>query len=446
MTNDMTHGKILPQLIGFTIPLVLGNLFQLTYNAADSIIVGKFLGDGPLASVGTAGPIMNLAILFISGMCMGAGILVSTHYGARQMRVLKRQISTTFLGGLAFSLAVTLILVAAARPILTALHVPGEILDTTTGYLRIIFLGYVFTFIYNFFSNTLRALGDSKASLYFLVVSSLFNIVGDLFFVAVLGWGVNGSAIATVLSQMICCLCCFAYIRFRVPLLRLGREWLAFDRRLLARTFAFGITSALQLMCVQLGKVLVQSMVNMQGIAFMAAFTATNRMDDFALTPQQNIAHAATTFMAQNKGAGQAERMKQGFVCGILIELVYTAAAALLVFGFAEQIMGLFVGQDSVEVISLGTSYLRIISFLYLLSGSGNIVQGFFRGIGDLSVTLMSSLLNISIRVLAVFLMLQVSDGGFGCLAWACGFGWLAMNLLEIPLLVRRIRGGRLLK
>ena len=135
-----------------------------------------------------------------------------------------------------------------------------------------------------------------------------------------------------------------------------------------------------------------------------------------------------------------------GFVCGILIELVYTAAAALLVFGFAEQIMGLFVGQDSVEVISLGTSYLRIISFLYLLSGSGNIVQGFFRGIGDLSVTLMSSLLNISIRVLAVFLMLQVSDGGFGCLAWACGFGWLAMNLLEIPLLVRRIRGGKLLE
>ena len=155
MTNDMTHGKILPQLIGFTIPLVLGNLFQLTYNAADSIIVGKFLGDGPLASVGTAGPIMNLAILFISGMCMGAGILVSTHYGARQMRVLKRQISTTFLGGLIFSLAVTLILVAAARPILTALHVPGEILDTTTGYLRIIFLGYVFTFILNYSRNSI---------------------------------------------------------------------------------------------------------------------------------------------------------------------------------------------------------------------------------------------------------------------------------------------------
>jgi len=440
MTNDMTRGRILPQLISFTIPLVLGNLFQLTYNAADSMIVGRYLGGQALAAVGTAGPIMNLAILFISGMCMGAGILMSTQYGAKQQDVLERQISTTLLSGLVFSFFVTLSMMVLAKPVLTLIRVPEEILDSACGYLRIIFTGFLFTFAYNFFSSTLRALGDSKASLYFLVISSVFNIAGDLLFVAVFRWGVNGSALATVLSQMICCLCCMIYIQKKVPLLRLGKRWLIFDKRLLSRTFSFGITSALQLMCVQLGKVCVQSMVNMQGIAFMAAFTAVNRVDDFALTPQQNIAHAATTFMAQNKGAGQEKRMKQGFFCGVLVELCYTAAVGSCVFLFAEPIMKLFLPEESAEVIVLGVTYLQLISFLYLLSGSGNIVQGFFRGIGDLKVTLISSLLNISVRVIAVFFMLQVSNGGFGCLAWACCFGWISMNLLEIPLLIKKIR------
>lgn len=440
MTNDMTRGRILPQLISFTIPLVLGNLFQLTYNAADSMIVGRYLGGQALAAVGTAGPIMNLAILFISGMCMGAGILMSTQYGAKQQDVLERQISTTLLSGLVFSFFVTLSMMVLAKPVLTLIRVPEEVLDSACGYLRIIFTGFLFTFAYNFFSSTLRALGDSKASLYFLVISSVFNIAGDLLFVAVFRWGVNGSALATVLSQMICCLCCMIYIQKKVPLLRLGKRWLIFDKRLLSRTFSFGITSALQLMCVQLGKVCVQSMVNMQGIAFMAAFTAVNRVDDFALTPQQNIAHAATTFMAQNKGAGQGKRMKQGFFCGVLVELCYTAAVGSCVFLFAEPIMKLFLPEESAEVIVLGVTYLQLISFLYLLSGSGNIVQGFFRGIGDLKVTLISSLLNISVRVIAVFFMLQVSNGGFGCLAWACCFGWISMNLLEIPLLIKKIR------
>lgn len=440
MTNDMTRGRILPQLIGFTIPLVLGNLFQLTYNAADSMIVGRYLGGQALAAVGTAGPIMNLAILFISGMCMGAGILMSTQYGAKQQDVLERQISTTLLSGLVFSFFVTLSMMVLAKPVLTLIRVPEEILDSACGYLRIIFTGFLFTFAYNFFSSTLRALGDSKASLYFLVISSVFNIAGDLLFVAVFRWGVNGSALATVLSQMICCFCCVIYIQKKVPLLRLGKRWLIFDKRLLSRTFSFGITSALQLMCVQLGKVFVQSMVNMQGIAFMAAFTAVNRVDDFALTPQQNIAHAATTFMAQNKGAGQGKRMKQGFFCGVLVELCYTAAVGACVFLFAEPIMKLFLPEESAEVIALGVTYLQLISFLYLLSGSGNIVQGFFRGIGDLKVTLISSLLNISVRVIAVFFMLQVLNGGFGCLAWACCFGWISMNLLEVPLLIKKIR------
>ena len=434
MTTDMTKGRIIPQLTEFTIPLVLGNLFQLTYNAADSVIVGRFVGDDALAAVGTAGPIMNMVILFISGMCMGAGILMSMYYGQKNYQVLERQISTTLLGGLAFSLAVAVLLLLLAHPILLLLQVPGDIIGPAGIYLRIIFVGLVFTFIYNFFSNTLRALGDSKVPLYFLIISAVLNVAGDMFFVVVLKWGVPGSALATVLSEALCCLCCVMYIKKKVPLLCLGKKWRVFDGSLLARTFSYGITSALQQMCVQLGKICVQTVVNVQGVAFIAAFTAINRVDDFAMTPQQNIAHASTTFMAQNRGAGNIRRMKKGFLCSVLLELAYTAVVFAVVFAFARPIMQLFVDDGSEEVISLGVSYLKLIAFMYVMPAATNTIQGFFRGIGDLKITLISTVLNMSARFLAAWLMIHVMHGGFDRLAWANFFGWVAMLALQIPL------------
>lgn len=438
MTTDMTEGRIIPQLTGFTIPLVLGNLFQLTYNAADSVIVGKFVGDDALAAVGTAGPIMNMVILFISGMCMGAGILMSTQYGAKKYGQLERQVSTAMIGGIGFSIGVTVLLMIFARPLLGLLQVPQDIIGSAAVYLRIIFGGLIFTFIYNFFSNTLRALGDSRAPLFFLIISAFLNIVLDLSFVVALDWGVPGSAAATVLSEALCCLFCLGYIKRQVPLLCLGRKWGVFDRAVLGRTFSYGITSALQQMCVQLGKICVQTIVNVQGVEFIAAFTAINRVDDFAMTPQQNIAHASTTFMAQNRGAGKLRRMKQGFYCTILLEAVYTAVVLALVFVFSRQIMELFVGEDSGEVVSLGISYLKLISLMYVMPAVTNIIQGFFRGLGDLKVTLISTILNMSARFLSAWIMIHILHGGFERLAWANFWGWVAMLLFQIPMICFR--------
>lgn len=438
MTTDMTEGKIIPQLTGFTIPLILGNLFQLTYNAADSVIVGKFVGDDALAAVGTAGPIMNMVILFISGMCMGAGILMSTQYGAKKYAQLERQVSTAMIGGLAFSAAVTVLLLIFAHPLLAILQVPQDIIGSAAVYLRIIFGGLTFTFIYNFFSNTLRALGDSRAPLIFLIISAILNVALDLFFVLVLKWGVPGSALATVLSEALCCLFCFGYIKKKVPLLCLGEKWKIFDRAVLGRTFSYGITSALQQMCVQLGKICVQTIVNVQGVAFIAAFTAINRVDDFAMTPQQNIAHASTTFMAQNRGAGKMLRMKQGVYCTILLETIYTAAVLVIVFGFSRQIMELFVGNDSEEVVTLGISYLKLIAFMYVMPAATNIIQGFFRGLGDLKVTLISTILNMSARFFSAWIMIHIMHGGFDRLAWANFFGWIAMLAFQIPMITHR--------
>ena len=438
MTTDMTEGKIIPQLTGFTVPLILGNLFQLTYNAADSVIVGKFVGDDALAAVGTAGPVMNMVILFISGMCMGAGILMSTQYGAKKYAQLERQVSTAMIGGLGFSAAVTVLLLVFAHPLLVLLQVPQDIIGSAAVYLRIIFGGLIFTFIYNFFSNTLRALGDSRAPLIFLIISAALNVVLDLFFVLALEWGVPGSALATVLSEALCCLFCLGYIKKKVPLLCLGKKWKVFDRAVLGRTFSYGITSALQQMCVQLGKICVQTIVNVQGVAFIAAFTAINRVDDFAMTPQQNIAHASTTFMAQNRGAGKIRRMKQGFYCTILLETIYTAVVLALVFLFSRQIMELFVGDDSEEVVTLGISYLELIAFMYVMPEATNIIQGFFRGLGDLKVTLVSTILNMSSRFLSAWVMIHIMHGGFDRLAWANFFGWVAMLAFQIPMIVCR--------
>ena len=438
MTTDLTEGKIIPQLTGFTVPLILGNLFQLTYNAADSVIVGKFVGDDALAAVGTAGPVMNMVILFISGMCMGAGILMSTQYGAKKYAQLERQVSTAMIGGLGFSAAVTVLLLVFAHPLLVLLQVPQDIIGSAAVYLRIIFGGLIFTFIYNFFSNTLRALGDSRAPLIFLIISAALNVVLDLFFVLALEWGVPGSALATVLSEALCCLFCLGYIKKKVPLLCLGKKWKVFDRAVLGRTFSYGITSALQQMCVQLGKICVQTIVNVQGVAFIAAFTAINRVDDFAMTPQQNIAHASTTFMAQNRGAGKIRRMKQGFYCTILLETIYTAVVLALVFLFSRQIMELFVGDDSEEVVTLGISYLELIAFMYVMPEATNIIQGFFRGLGDLKVTLVSTILNMSSRFLSAWVMIHIMHGGFDRLAWANFFGWVAMLAFQIPMIVCR--------
>lgn len=438
--TDMTHGKIVMPLISFTIPLILGNLFQLTYNAADSIIVGKFVGEEALAAVGTSTPIMNIAILLISGLCMGASVLMSAQYGAGDYGLLSRQISTTMWAGCAFSAVFSVLTIALASPVLRLIRVPEEIIPAAAAYLRIVFLGIVFTFLYNFLANTMRALGDSKTPLYFLVASAVLNVLGDLLFVAVFKWGVMGSAAATVVSEALCCCLCAWYIRKRIPLLCLGRKWLVFDRTLLGRTISYGSTSAMQQVCLQVGKVIIQSVVNTQGVTVMAAFTAVSRVDDFAYTPQQNIGHAMTTFIAQNKGACREDRIRKGFGCGLLIEAAYSVFLLAVILCGAPAIMGLFADRGEAEVISLGVSYLQLIALMYLLPGFTNGIQGFFRGIGDMKVTLYSTFMNMAGRVAAVVVMIRFLSMDFSSLAWANMAGWIVMLLFEVPLLVKQLK------
>ena len=438
MTKDLTTGKIMPIFVNFTVPLVLGNLFQLTYNAVDSIIVGHFVGKEALAAVGICNPVSTLMILFLNGLCMGASILMGIQYGAKDYETLHRQISTTLLSGAVFSFFLTLVCVIFAVPILLLLQVDPSIMDMTVQYLRIIFLGLMFTFLYNFFSSTLRALGDSASPLYFLIISAILNIFGDLFFVIVLKAGSNGCAISTVLSEALCCLFCIIYIQKKVPILRLGKKWLVFDARLLKKTIAYGWASAMQQATVQMGKIAIQALVNTMGVSVAAAFAVVNRIDDFAITPEQNIAHAMTALMAQNKGAGKNDRMREGFRCGIILELVYGAAVMLICLGFARPLMSLFVKDE--EVIGHGVVYLHLIAVMYILPAVTNALQGFFRGIGDLKVTLMSSFTNMTVRVIAAAPMVLLWNFGIEALPYSYLAGWIAMLLVETPLMLRIYR------
>ena len=438
MTKDMTTGRIMPLLVKFTIPLVLGNLFQLTYNAVDSIIVGHFVGKEALAAVGICNPISTLMILFLNGLCMGASILMGMQYGAREYDTLHRQISTTMLSGVIFSVFLTLICVIFAVPILHLMQVDPSIMVMTTQYLRIIFVGLVFTFLYNFFSSTLRALGDSNSPLYFLIISAILNIFGDLFFVVVLHAGSNGCAVSTVISEALCCLFCIIYIQKKVPILRLGKKWMAFDSSLLKKTIAYGWASAMQQATVQLGKLGIQAIVNTMGVSVAAAFAVVNRIDDFAYTPEQNIAHAMTALMAQNKGAGKKDRMREGFRCGLVLETIYGIAVFIVCFVFARHLMMLFVKDE--EVISHGVTYLHLISVMYILPAFTNGIQGFFRGIGDLKITLISSFINMGVRVLAAAPLVLIMHLGIEALPFSYLAGWVGMLVAELPLLIKTYR------
>ena len=437
MTKDMTEGAIPHLLVGFTIPLVLGNLFQLLYNAVDSMIVGKFVGETALAAVGTSSPLMTLAILFISGMCMGAGVLMGMHYGAKDYDVLERQISSTMIGGLMFSVMLSAVCVFLTPWMLRLIRTQEEVLPIATGYLRIIFCGLIFTFIYNFYASTLRALGDSRSPLYFLMISAILNILGDLFFVVVLKAGSNGCAVSTVLSEALCCIFCIIYIQKKVPVLCLGKKWLIFDRSLLKKTISYGWVSAMQQATVQLGKIGIQAIVNTMGVSVAAAFAVVNRIDDFAYTPEQNIGHAMTALMAQNKGAGKKDRMREGFRCGMILEIIYGLIVFALCFLFAREFMLCFIKDE--EVIGHGVIYLHLISLMYILPAVTNGIQGYFRGIGDLKITLISSFVNMGIRVLAAAPLVFKMHLGIEALPYSYLAGWIAMLIVELPLLLRKV-------
>ncbi len=430
-TVNMTEGGISRHLVNYSVPLIIGNLFQLTYNVVDSVIAGRFIGKEALAAEGTANPVMSIVILGISGICMGASVLMSEFFGAGEKEKLKREMSTTVIFGCFFSLAVALAGVLLSGPLLKALNVPPELLEMAETYLRIIFLGAPFTYFYNAVSSALKSVGDSKTPLKFLAFSAVLNAVLDLIFIGGLGFGIVCSAVTTVIAEAASAILCIVYVYRRIPMLQLRRGEFHMDRGLLKQTLRYGSITALQQSCQPIGKLLIQGAINPLGVDIIAAFNAVNRVDDFAFTPEQSISHGITTFVAQNRGAKKHERITRGFAAGLRLEFVYWILICCAILLLRRPVMGLFVTAGNESIVNLGSSYLGLMAFFYLFPAFTNGIQGFFRGMGNMSITLIGTFTQTSLRVLFVYLLCPKM--GMQGAAYACAVGWSVMLLVEVP-------------
>lgn len=419
-------------MIRYAIPLVLASAFQLFYNAADSIIAGRFIGRDALAATGIAAPVMNLLILSISGLSIGSGVLMSQYYGAQDEERLKKALSTLLLFGIVFSLVISLAGFILAEKILIWINTPQDIREISASYLRIIFLATPFTYFYNALSSALKSVGDSSTPLKFLLFSSALNLILDIIFVGLLGFGIRCSATTTVIAEAVSAILSFSYIQKSVPLLRLRRGDLSMDGKMLGQILSYGSLTALQQSVQPVGKLMIQSAVNSLGVDVIAAFNASARVDDFALTPEQNIGHAITTFTAQNRGAKKEDRIRLGLRSGLLLEVSYALFIGSAVFLLREKIMTLFLsGENSSQVLAEGERYLLLMSLFYLLPSLTNGIQGFMRGMGKMRITLISTTIQVVLRVIFTFILINFM--GIESIAIACAVGWIMMILFEYP-------------
>ena len=423
--RKMTQGSIARHLIAYALPLILGNLFQLTYNAVDSIVIGKFAGENALAAVSSANPVMTIVILGVSGVSIGASVLMSRFYGAGDEDALRREVATTIVFGAIASLVVFAVGWPLSGPVLRLMNVPGEILEMAARYLQVIFVGFLFTFQYNILAAALRSVGDSRTPVVYLALASVMNAGLDVLLVAGLRWGVVGAGVATVAAEGISALLCARHIYRKIPLLHLGLRELKIDRRLLGETVSSGAITALQQACQPIGKALIQSVVNAQGVSVIAAFNAVSRVDDFACIPEQSISSSMMTCIAQNRGAGEHARVGETLRRGMMIEAAYGVFICAAVLLAKEPVMRLFAAQDSMQMVSMGVDYLTLMAFFYILPGITNGIQGYFRGMGEMKTTLVATFIQISIRALVVAVL--VPRVGLNGAAWACAIGWSAM-------------------
>ena len=405
MYYDLTRGKISRSLILFALPMIAGNLLQQFYNIADTLIVGRVLGSNALAAVGSSYTLMTFLTSIFLGLSMGAGALFSIYQGRKDLSSLKLSILHAFLLILAVTLVLNLAVYAGIEPILTFLRVPDEVRPGMQAYLLIIFAGLIATSVYNFFSCMLRALGNSSVPLIFLAVSAVLNIALDLFFVAVLPFGIAGAALATVLAQYVSAVGILLYVLLRCRMwLPSKKEW-RFSHSILKEILNLSSMTCIQQSVMNFGILMVQGLVNSFGPAVMAAFAAAVKIDTFAYLPVQDFGNAFSTFVAQNYGAGQRQRIRRGFRDATLVSAGFSALISLLVCVFAQPLMRIFVQAGEVEVLAAGVRYLRIEGACYVGIGCLFLLYGFYRAVKRPGMSVVLTVISLGVRVALAYLL-----------------------------------------
>lgn len=431
MAKDMTSGEASKVLFLFAMPMVLGNIFQQFYNIIDSVVVGNFIGSKSLAAVGASYPIIFVCIAVATGASVGCSVVISQMFGAKYIGKMKTAIHTSVISIAIFSITLMIIGLISSRLLLTLLNTPKDIFEDANNYIRIYFVGIIFLFIYNITTSVFNSLGDSKTPLCFLIFSSIINVLLDLLFVIKFRLGIPGVAYATLIAQGVSAILSLIYLLKKIDKIKSKEKAKLFDINIFKKMCRIAIPSIIQQSIVSVGNLFVQSLVNGYGYETIAGYTAATKIDSITIMPMVSLSSAVSTFTAQNVGAKKNERVKKGYKSALLMIGIFCAFITLTLFIFGAKFIGIFVSiNGNEEIIKIGVEYLRVVSIFYVLMGIMVITNGVLRGSGDVKVFMLSSLTNLSTRILLAYLLAYII--GQRAIWFAIPLGWLFASIISV--------------
>lgn len=430
--RDLTNGSIAGSMLRFALPLMLGNLLQQCYNIADTLIVGQVLGAEALAAVGSSYALIVFITSIFIGLCMGCSAVLSIQYGAKDIRQMKQSIFSSLLIVGGTTLLLNILSLAFLSPIIKILQTPPELEAMTYRYLFLIFLGMIPMAVYNFYAFLLRSVGNSSSPLYFLLISVALNIVLDVLFMVGLKMGVEGAAMATVISQIVSAAGIYLYTWKQFPELRLSRDDRQIDFSTIRKIASFSYLTCMQQSVMNLGILMVQGLVNSFGTTVMAAFAAAVKIDSFAYMPVQDFGNAFSTFIAQNFGARRQDRIRQGIRCAWLTTTLFAGIVSILVFLFASELMSIFIPASEQEIISISVAYLQIEGSFYIGIGYLFLFYGYFRAISRPSVSLILTIISLGTRVILAYSLAAIPDLSYNGIWWSVPIGWILADIAGV--------------
>lgn len=423
--TDMTTGSPARHILTFALPLLLGNLFQQLYNMVDSVVVGNYVGKNALAAVGTCGSMSFLFFSLSSGLAIGIGIIVSQFYGAKDEQQVRNTIANSIYVLVTAALAVSVLGILLCPALLRLLQTPEHIMEDATLYLRTTCAGIIAIALYNGVAAVLRALGDSRTPLYFLILSSVVNVILDLVFVIYCDMGVFGVALATIISQAVSAVTCLLYAYHKVPYFRLTREELRPHKAIILKSFRLGIPMALQSSMIAISCMVLQGVVNSFGDTVMAAFTITSRVEQIIQQPFNSLGTAMTTYAGQNMGAGKPDRVRKGLRQATLMILAFCLLMVPIFFLLGPQIVRIFVNEQ--DVIEMGYRALRITSLFYFGLGMIYVPRGLLNGCGDTAFSMINGITEVACRIGYSQILLRIPILGYWSVWITTGLTWITV-------------------
>lgn len=438
MVRDMTKGRPLGRILGFCLPLLVGNLFQQFYNMADSIIVGQFLGKSAFAAVGSTGSINFLIIGFVLGLASGFSIPVSQEFGAGDENAMRRCVANSIYLSAAITLLLTLVTVLTTRQILVLLRTPEDILEDAYAYILIIFAGMAATMLYNLPAGILRALGDSKTPLYFLAVACVLNVALDYVFIAIVPLGVAGAAYATVVSQAVSGLLCLIYIKKKFPILRLSKEDMRPNRQICHRLLNAGVPMGLQFSITAVGSIILQAAVNGLGSDVVAAISAASRVQAIVTAPMETMGITMATYCGQNYGAGRIDRVRKGVLQSTIVSMAYCVLAFFASVQFGRQISRLFIQGSETVIFDYIHQFLFVNGAFFPLLMIILIYRNSLQGLGFSRAAMFAGLFELIGRSAVAFWL--VGPFGYAAVCYANPAAWVLADALLLPLYIYEIK------